>query len=50
MNGAEVSVDEFTGDLAALIMTEAEFDDLQALTSYPMPEFACPSLSRAISN
>ncbi len=40
VNGAELSVDEFTGDLSGLIMAEAEFDDMQALASYPMPEFA----------
>lgn len=40
VNGVEVSIDEFSGDLAGLIMAEAEFDDMQTLTSYPMPEFA----------
>jgi CYTH domain-containing protein len=38
--GVEVSIDEFSGPLAGLIMAEAEFDDMETLSSYPMPDFA----------
>ena len=40
INGADVCVDEFAGDLAGLIMAEAEFADMQAMSAFPMPEFA----------
>jgi CYTH domain-containing protein len=40
MHGIEVSVDEFAGELSGLIMAEAEFDDMDTLSSYPMPDFA----------
>lgn len=40
VNGVEVSVDEFSGELAGLILAEAEFKDMPSMSSYPMPEFA----------
>ncbi len=40
IDGVEVSVDEFSGDLVGLIMAEAEFDDMQTMSSYSMPDFA----------
>ena len=38
--GVVVSVDEFQGELAGLILAEAEFQSDAALVAYPMPEFA----------
>jgi len=35
-----LSVDEFRGDLAGLIMVEADFDSAQAMEAFPMPDFA----------
>ena len=40
VNGIEVSVDEFEGPLAGLVMTEAEFDGAEAMAAYPAPPFA----------
>ena len=40
VNGVEMSVDEFEGDLAGLVMAEAEFDDAAAMATYPSPDFA----------
>jgi CYTH domain-containing protein len=40
VNGVEISVDEFADDLAGLIMAEAEFDTMEALLAFQMPEFA----------
>ena len=37
---AEGSVDRFEGALYRLIMVEAEFDDMEALRAYAMPDFA----------
>ena len=37
---AGLSVDVFEGALAGLIMAEAEFDDMQALEAFPVPDFA----------
>lgn len=38
--GVEMSVDEFDGELAGLIMAEAEFDDAASMAAYPSPDFA----------
>ncbi len=38
--GVEMSVDVFEGDLAGLILAEAEFDDAASLAAYPAPDFA----------
>ena len=38
--GVLMSVDEFQGDLAGLVLAEAEFKTLAELTSFPMPDFA----------
>jgi len=35
-----LSVDEFRGDLAGLLMVEADFDSAQAMEAFPMPDFA----------
>jgi CYTH domain-containing protein len=40
IEGVEVSVDEFAGDLAGLVMAEAEFESKEALSAFPMPKFA----------
>lgn len=40
IDGVELSVDEFSGDLAGLVMAEAEFEDEASMTAYPMPDFA----------
>jgi len=37
---AEGSVDRFEGALYRLIMVEAEFDDMEALRAYAMPDLA----------
>jgi len=38
--GVEMSVDEFEGELAGLVMAEAEFEDAAAMEAYPSPDFA----------
>lgn len=38
--GVVLSIDEFGGELAGLIMAEAEFESAEALARYPMPDFA----------
>lgn len=38
--GIAMSVDEFQGELAGLIMAEAEFDTPEQLAAFPMPDFA----------
>lgn len=40
IDGADVSVDEFRGPLSGLIMAEAEFESVSAMTEYAMPDFA----------
>jgi CYTH domain-containing protein len=40
INGVEMSVDEFEGGLAGLIMAEAEFEDAATMAAYPSPDFA----------
>ncbi|KQW78809.1 hypothetical protein [Brevundimonas sp. Root1279] len=40
IDGADVFVDVFEGALSGLIMAEAEFETLEAMERYPMPEFA----------
>ena len=40
VNGVEMSVDEFEGPLAGLVMAEAEFDSAEAMAAYPAPNFA----------
>ena len=40
IDGADLSVDVFEGDLTGLVMAEAEFDDMESLAAYPMPAFA----------
>jgi CYTH domain-containing protein len=40
VQGVEISVDEFTGDLTGLIMAEAEFEDMRSMAAYAMPDFA----------
>jgi CYTH domain-containing protein len=35
-----LSVDEFAGPLAGLIMAEAEFDDMVSVSGYAIPDFA----------
>lgn len=40
VDGADLSVDVFEGPLAGLILAEAEFADMQALSAYPTPDFA----------
>jgi CYTH domain-containing protein len=38
--GVLMSVDEFQGDLAGLILAEAEFESSDELAAFPMPSFA----------
>ena len=38
--GVVLSVDAFQGDLAGLIMVEAEFDAAEVMASFAMPDFA----------
>jgi len=38
--GVEMSVDVFDGDLAGLILAEAEFDSAEVMAAYPSPDFA----------
>jgi CYTH domain-containing protein len=38
--GVLLSVDEFQGELAGLIMVEADFSSADALEAFPMPDFA----------
>jgi CYTH domain-containing protein len=40
VSGVEMSVDEFEGDLAGLVLAEAEFDDAASMAAYPSPDFA----------
>lgn len=40
VDGADVFVDVFEGPLAGLIMAEAEFESMEAMERYPMPDFA----------
>jgi len=40
VGGIEMSVDAFEGDLAGLIMAEAEFEDAASMAAYPNPDFA----------
>lgn len=40
IDGAELSVDEFGGELAGLVMAEAEFENAEAMARYPEPDFA----------
>jgi len=39
VNGAELSVDRFEGELAGLLLAEAEFESIEAMEAYPMPDF-----------
>jgi CYTH domain-containing protein len=45
-HGVEVSVDEFSGHLAGLILAEAEFEDMTTLAAYPMPDFALAEVTQ----
>jgi len=38
--GVAMLVDEFEGDLAGLVLAEAEFDTRERLAAFPMPTFA----------
>lgn len=49
VNGSELSVDEFAGPLAGLIMAEAEFEDMESLSSYLSPDFAFQEVTEDIS-
>lgn len=40
IDGADVFVDVFEGPLGGLVMVEAEFESLEAMERYPMPDFA----------
>jgi CYTH domain-containing protein len=40
IDGADVFVDVFEGALSGLIMAEAEFENVDAMVRYPMPDFA----------
>lgn len=40
IDGADVFVDVFEGALSGLIMAEAEFEDMEAMQAYAMPDFA----------
>ena len=40
VGGAAVFVDVFEGPLSGLIMAEAEFETMEAMERYPMPDFA----------
>lgn len=40
VDGADVFVDVFEGPLSGLVMAEAEFETLEAMERYPMPDFA----------
>lgn len=40
IDGADVFVDVFDGALAGLVMAEAEFEDMEAMAAWPMPDFA----------
>ena len=45
VNGVEMSVDVFDGDLSGLIMAEAEFDDAASMAAYPSPDFTVRELT-----
>jgi CYTH domain-containing protein len=38
--GVTMSVDEFQGNLAGLVLAEAEFQTSEELAAFPMPKFA----------
>lgn len=40
VDGANMAVDEFEGDLAGLILAEAEFKTPEELAAFPTPDFA----------
>lgn len=40
VDGADLFVDVFAGPLTGLIMAEAEFETVEAMQAYPMPDFA----------
>jgi hypothetical protein len=40
VGGVAMSIDRFEGDLAGLVLAEAEFDDMETLRAFPMPDFA----------
>lgn len=40
LDGADVFVDVFEGALSGLIMAEAEFETVEAMEAWPMPDFA----------
>ena len=40
MPGIEMLVDEFQGSLAGLILAEAQFDTMERLADFPLPDFA----------
>ncbi|GAA0616491.1 hypothetical protein GCM10009422_09620 [Brevundimonas kwangchunensis] len=48
VNGADLFIDVFEGELSGLIMAEAEFDDIESMNAYPMPDFACLEVTEDI--
>lgn len=48
MPGIALSVDEFEGELAGLIMAEAECDTPEQLAAFPMPDFAMREVTEDI--
>ncbi|THD81808.1 MAG: hypothetical protein E7812_03045 [Phenylobacterium sp.] len=40
VDGVALSVDRFEGELAGLVLAEAEFDSAEALAAFPVPDFA----------
>lgn len=45
IDGVAMSVDEFQGELAGLVMVEAEFDSAEALARFSAPYFAGPEVT-----
>lgn len=48
VNGAEMSVDAFEGPLEGLFLAEAEFDDMESMARFPMPDFAVREVTQDI--
>lgn len=45
VDGAELSVDRFEGDLEGLFLAEAEFPTMEAMHAYPNPDFCGPDVT-----
>jgi CYTH domain-containing protein len=48
IHGIGVSVDVFEGALQGLIMAEAEFEDMESLNAFPVPDFALREVTEDI--